>query len=68
MVMELSIKYTFNVEIIKKSEMSFASRRSVNTFPSLAINDTIVFKGQDISIAELRSAIIQEMGRTEHIP
>jgi hypothetical protein len=68
MVMELSIKYTFNVEIIKKSEMSFVSRRFLNTFPSLAINDAIIFKGQDISIVELRSAIIQEMGRTEHLP
>ncbi len=67
MVTELSRKYTFDVEIINKSEMSFMDRRSVNVFPSLAINDTIAFKGQDVSIAELQSAIIQEMGRT-HLP
>ncbi|MBI5634532.1 MAG: hypothetical protein HZA15_13765 [Nitrospirae bacterium] len=66
--MELSRNYTFEVEIIKKSEMSFMSRRALNIFPSLAINDTVVFKGQDVSIAELQSAIIQEMGRTEHLP
>lgn len=65
--MELSRNYTFDVEIISKSEMSFLSRRALNIFPSLAINDTIVFKGQDVSIAELKSAIIQEMGRT-HLP
>lgn len=68
MVTELSRKYTFDVEIIKKPEMSFRSRRLLNIFPSVAINDTIVFKGQDVSIAELKSAIIQEMGRTEHLP
>jgi hypothetical protein len=67
-VTELSKKYTLEVKIIKKSEMSFRSRRLLNTFPSVAINDTIVFKGQDVSIAELKSAIIQEMGRTEHLP
>ena len=67
-VTELSGKYTFDVEIIDKSEMSFTSRRSLNTFPSVAINDTVVFKGQDVSIAELQSAIIQELGRTEHLP
>jgi hypothetical protein len=67
-VTELSRKYTFAVKIIKKSEMSFRSRRLLNTFPSVAINDTIVFKGQDVSIAEFKSAIIQEMGRTEHLP
>jgi len=67
-VTELSRKYTFDVKIIKKSEMSFRSRRLLNTFPSVAINDTIVFNGQDVSIAELKSAIIQEMGRTEHLP
>ena len=66
-VMELSKKYTFDLNIINKSEMSFMSRRVLNTFPSIAINDTIVFKGQDVSIAELKSAIIQEMGRT-HLP
>lgn len=68
MVTELSKKYTFDVEIINKSEMSFMSRRLLNTFPSIAINDTIAFKGQDVSKAELQSAIIQEMGRTEHLP
>lgn|GEM_PF-4473765 len=68
MVTELSRKYTFDLEIIKKTEMPFMSRRLLNTFPSVAINDTVVFKGQDVSIAELKSAIIQEMGRTEHLP
>jgi len=67
-VTELSRKYTFDLEIIKKTEMPFMSRRLLNTFPSVAINDTVVFKGQDVSIAELKSAIIQEMGRTEHLP
>ena len=68
MVTELSRKYTFDVKIIKKSEMSFRSRRLLNIFPSVAINDIIVFKGQDVSVSELKSAIIQEMGRTEHLP
>jgi DNA-binding transcriptional ArsR family regulator len=67
-VTELFRKYTFDVKIIKKSEMSFRSRRLLNIFPSVAINDTIVFKGRDVSIAEFKSAIIQEMGRTEHLP
>lgn len=66
-VMELSKKYTFDLKIINKSEMSFMSRRALNIFPSVAINDTVVFKGQDASIAELQSAIIQVMGRT-HLP
>jgi hypothetical protein len=48
--------------------MPFIKRRFLNTFPSVAINDTIAFEGQEVSIAELESAIIQEMGRTEHLP
>lgn len=67
-VTDLSKKYTFDVVIVKKSEMPFMSRRVLNTFPSVAINDNIIFKDQDVSIEELRSAIIWEMGRTEHIP
>ena len=68
MVTELSKKYTFNVEIIKKSEMAFIDRRFLNTFPSVAINDTVIFKGRDVSITELKSAIIEQTGRTEHLP
>ncbi|MFZ2198590.1 MAG: hypothetical protein WAV13_12695 [Thermodesulfovibrionales bacterium] len=44
------------------------SRRVLNIFPAVAINDTILFKGKDVSFEELKSAIIQEMGRTEHLP
>lgn len=68
MVTELSKKFDLNVEIIRKSAMPFVRRRFVNTFPSIAINDTVVFKGQDVSFEELKGAIIQELGRTEHIP
>ena len=68
MVTELSNKYTFDVNIVKKSEMPFMSRRVLNIFPSVAVNDTILFKGQDVSFEELKSEIIQEMGRTEHLP
>jgi len=67
-VTELSNKYNFDVVIVKKSEMPFMSRRALNIFPAVAINDTIVFKGQDVSFEELKSEIIQEMGRTEHLP
>jgi hypothetical protein len=67
-VTELSKKYTYHVKIVKKPEMPFIKRRFLNTFPSVAINDTIAFEGQEVSIAELESAIIQEMGRTEHLP
>jgi len=67
-VTELSKKFVFNVEIIKKSDMSFIQRRFLNAFPSVAINDHIVFKGQDVSFEELEAAIIRELGRTEHIP
>ncbi len=63
-VTDLSRRFTFDVDSIKKSEMLFMSRRSPNTFPSVAINDTVLFKGQAVSIAELQSAIIQEMGKT----
>lgn len=48
--------------------MSFIRRRILNIFPSIAINDTVVFKGRAVSVEELKTAIIREMGRTEHIP
>ncbi len=68
MVTELSEKYPLNIEIIKKSEMPFIDRRLVNEFPSVAISDNIAFKGQDVSFEELKSAIIEQTGRTEHLP
>lgn len=68
MVTELYKKYTFDFRIINKPQMSFISRRFINIFPSVAINETIVFKGEDVAIAELQSLIIKELGRTEHLP
>ncbi len=67
MVTELYKKYTFDFRIINKSQMPF-SRRFINIFPSVAINETIVFKGEDVAKAELQSLIIKELGRTEHLP
>jgi len=67
-VTELSRKYDFEILIVRKSSMSFIRRRFLNTFPSIAINDTVVFKGRAVSLEELKTAIIREMGRTEHIP
>ncbi len=61
-------KFPLNIEIIKKSEMPFVDRRLVNEFPSVAVSGNIVFKGKDVSFEELKSAIIEQTGRTEHLP
>lgn len=68
MVMDLSHKYTFQTETIKKSEMSFIERRFINILPAVAIDDVVVCKGGDITLQGLESIILQEMCKSEHLP
>jgi hypothetical protein len=67
-VTELSKKHTFQTETVNKSEMSFIERRFLNEFPAVTIDDTIVFKGRDVTLKDLESVILQEMCKTEHLP
>ncbi len=68
MVTELSKKYTFQIETVNKSDMSFTDRRLLNEYPAVAINDTIVFKGRDVTIEDLKWPILRELAKFEHLP
>jgi hypothetical protein len=67
-VTELSRKYTFQVETIKKRDMPFKERRFLNEFPAVAINDTVVFRGRDVTLEELKWMVLREMCKSEHLP
>jgi hypothetical protein len=67
-VTELSEKYGFQTETIKKPEMSFTERRFLNEFPAVTIDDTIVLEGRDVTRRELEPVVLQEMCKTAHLP
>jgi hypothetical protein len=67
-VTELSEKYGFQAETIEKSAMSFIERRFINQLPAVSIDETFVFKGQEVAPDDLESMVLREMCRTEHLP
>jgi Thioredoxin domain len=66
-VTELAGKFSLQVETIRKSEMPFIDRRVVSVFPALAINDTLVFAGSDVTKEDLEWVILREMSK-ESLP
>jgi len=58
-VTELKKKYTFDVEIVKKTSFGLFQRASMPKFPSIEIDGQIAFSGCDITIEQLEAAIKQ---------
>lgn len=67
-VTELSGRYGFQAETIEKPAMSFIERRFVNQLPAISIDDTFVFRGQEVTPDDLESMVLREMCKTEHLP
>lgn len=57
MVTELKKKYTFEVEIVKKSSFGLMERMKLPKFPAVEIDGTVVFEGRDITEEQLEEAI-----------
>jgi hypothetical protein len=56
-VTELQKKYSFKVEVIKKTDTGLLKRLLLPKFPALEINERLVFEGQDITVEELEKEI-----------
>jgi hypothetical protein len=65
---ELSRKYAFQIGSFRKSEMSFAERKLIDELPAVAVNDTIISKGQDLTIEDIRWMILRELSASEQWP
>jgi len=58
-VTELKKKYTFEVEVVKKTSFGLLQRVSLPKFPAIEIDGTVVFEGCDITAEQLEAAIRQ---------
>jgi len=58
-VTELKKKYTFDIEIVKKTSFGLFQRVSLPKFPSIEIEGKVVFEGCDITQEQLEAAIKQ---------
>jgi len=58
-VTELKQKFTFDVEIVKKTSFGLLQRVSLPKFPAIEIDGTVVFEGRDITPEELEAAFKQ---------
>jgi hypothetical protein len=56
-VAELKKKYSFDVEVIKKTEIGLLKRLSLPKFPALEISGEIISEGKDITAEELEQEI-----------
>ncbi len=63
-VAELKKKYSFDVEIIKKTEIGLLKRLSLPKFPALEIDGEVISEGKDITAEELEQAIRKRSGST----
>ncbi len=59
MVSELKSRYTFDVEIVKKTSFCLFQRASLPKFPSIEIDGQAVFPGCDIATGQHQAAIRQ---------
>lgn len=57
MVTELKKKFTFDVEIVKKTSFGLMQRMSLPKFPAIEIDGAVVFEGRDITTEELEREI-----------
>jgi len=56
-VTALQKKYSFHVEVIKKTDTGLFKRLLLPKFPALEIDEQLVFEGQDITTDELEKEI-----------
>jgi hypothetical protein len=56
-VTELQKRYSFNVEVVKKTAPGLLKRFSLPKFPALEIDEQLVFEGQEITFDELEREI-----------
>lgn len=61
MVSELKKRFEFEVEVIKKRDITLLKRLFLPKFPSLEIDRQMVFKGRDITLEELEHQILRRL-------
>ena len=60
MVTELSKKYQFTVEVIKKTEADKLGRSALPKFPAMEIDDELIFEDNIITADKLEGQLIKE--------